>query len=78
MACISGQYNVIELLLEKGADPNVRDIHIFLSSYYVLYYFYWSPLHRAVLWSHISIIKLLLAHGVDPKAADDNGITILY
>lgn len=36
MACISGYFPVVELLLTEGADPNIFDIHdfYFSSSYF--------------------------------------------
>lgn len=81
MACISGYLSVVELLLTEGADPKIFDIRtFFLFIVIFLYLFYklcfinlinWTPLHRAALWSHISIIKLLLSYKADPKAADD-------
>ena len=66
MACISGFGNVVDFLLESGANPNQYDIH------------YWTPLHRASLWSHILIIQSLLAKGADPNATDEDGWSPLH
>ena len=66
MACISGYYSIVELLIENGADVNVKDNHR------------WTPLHRAVLWEHIPIIKLLIIKGADVNAADNDGFTPLH
>lgn len=66
MTCISGYTPIAEFLIQNGADPNVKDSHG------------WTPLHRAVLWEHIQIVKLLLRSNADPNAADEDGFTPLH
>ena len=50
----------VELLLERGADPNIRcegdNAH---------------PLHFAVEKNNFSIVRLLIEHGADPVGEDD-------
>lgn len=63
-ACFNGHVSTVQLLLERGADPNV------LSRSHYRY----RPLHRTIERkatfprneSHVAIVKLLLAHGADP------------
>jgi ankyrin repeat protein len=63
--------NVVALLLEKGADPNLAEQ--FEGK---------TPLHAAAGFSHpsesvneryLGIVTLLLAHGADPSARDQEG-----
>jgi len=58
---VSGPYeNVVQLLLDRGADPNVRDEGDNA-----------MPLHFAAEKEHLGIIRLLIEHGADPSGADD-------
>ena len=45
---------VLTMLLEHGADPDVRGIND------------WTPLHMAVSQGSVAAIRVLLAHGADP------------
>jgi len=54
---------VAEILLEYGADPNIR-----------LY----GPLYIALQNSHSGLVQLLLKHGADPNARDVDGQTLLH
>ncbi|MDG4884976.1 ankyrin repeat domain-containing protein [Mesorhizobium sp. WSM4884] len=47
--------DVIRLLLEHGADPNMRGVND------------WTPLHYAVAQRDAEAIRLLLASGADPS-----------
>ncbi|XP_017881468.1 tonsoku-like protein [Ceratina calcarata] len=58
VACINGNIEAAEKLLESGHATNVRD------------HFGWTPLHEAANHNHIEIAKLLLKHGAD---IDDSG-----
>jgi ankyrin repeat protein len=55
--------NVISLLLEKGANPNIGGKYI-------------HPIHLAALGKNISLVKQLIKHGADPKAGGEgvNGL----
>jgi ankyrin repeat protein len=53
---------IIRLLLEFGADPNVR---IYRS----------TPLHLASEWPTVEVARLLLKYGADVEAEDDYGRT---
>lgn len=48
---------IIELLLEKGADPNVRDVEG------------GTPLSEAALWGRLENVEILLNHGANPLLA---------
>jgi ankyrin repeat protein len=54
----SGHEEVVKALLERGADPNIRDDgdHAF-------------PIHFAAEHGDLSIVKLLIEHGADPVGA---------
>lgn len=64
----SGYYEkpkVIELLLKKGASPNIEDNDGN------------TPLHTAVANGHASTTKIFLENGADLKARNNNGETVL-
>ncbi|TIR71226.1 MAG: ankyrin repeat domain-containing protein, partial [Mesorhizobium sp.] len=46
---------LIQILLEQGADPNMRGVND------------WTPLHYAVAQRDAEAIRLLLASGADPS-----------
>ena len=64
MACISGHALIVEELMGAGADPSMPDLH------------YWYPIHRATLWSHINVMRVLIKAGVDVNMEDDEGVSI--
>lgn len=64
-ACKSGYEVVVSLLLEKGADHEVRTLSGL------------TPLHEAAKNGNEKIIKLLLAKGAKVEARDELGITPL-
>ncbi len=47
-------YEIVEMLLDAGADPNQQDAH------------QWAPLHNAACSGRPRIVELLLARGADP------------
>ena len=51
----------MRLLLEAGADPNLRQRGGF------------APLHAAAHTDDVEMARLLLAHGADPAIAADDG-----
>jgi hypothetical protein len=54
-ACVSGSVEVVQLLIERGADPNgVDDLHQDF------------PLSNAVSHGHAGIVQVLLDAGADP------------
>ena len=62
----SGNVEAVELLLARGADPNVADA--------------WKE-QTAVMWAaaedHVPVVETLIAHGADPDAAATSGETAL-
>src|SRR5947207_5782794 len=71
----------IELLLNHGADPNIRVKENTLSRTIFTMQWFFEPgataFVRAAQSSDVALMKLLLAHGADPKAATDFGDTAL-
>jgi uncharacterized protein len=71
----SDRRQLVELLLDHGADPNAR------TTPEVISFNYWreaktrgeTPLHRAAAVASEETIKLLLASGGDPNIRDVNG-----
>ena len=58
-------YEIIELLLKKGANPNIPGIALDGG----------TLLHDAIIASDESLIDLLLDYGADPYLTNDNGDT---
>jgi ankyrin repeat protein len=59
-----GRISSAEWLLKKGASPNTKRSKDG-----------WTPLHQAASRGVASIVSVLLEHGADPGAKDDNGQT---
>ena len=72
---------MIRLLLEKGADPNLRiKDNTLTRTIFTMQWFYEdgaTPFLRAAQSSDTELMKLLLAHGADPKIATNHGDTAL-
>jgi len=72
---------LIRLLLEKGADPNLRIKENTLTrTIFTMQWFYEdgaTPFLRAAQSSDTELMKLLLAQGADPKIATNHGDTAL-
>lgn len=56
---------VVGVLLEAGADPNVRQSGG------------WTPLHAAARAGDVTSVTLLLASGADPEVTNDEGTSVL-
>jgi ankyrin repeat protein len=70
LAAFFGQEDAVKVLLERGAEVNLVARH---ASIHV------TPLHSAAAGGfHPEVVKLLLAHGADPNAAQDGGFTPLH
>jgi ankyrin repeat protein len=61
-AATPGADSVVQLLLERGADVDARDVNGY------------TPLMDA---DSLAVVKLLLAAGADATAVDDGGMTVL-
>ena len=66
MAATKGYIDIVESLLENGADPNALSV------------FGRVPLHNAVINGHSKLAKLMVDKGVDIYAADDDGKTAIH
>jgi surface polysaccharide O-acyltransferase-like enzyme len=64
-ASLSGNDQMVSLLLERGADLKWKDADGN------------TPLHHAALFCHPSTVRLLLEHGADPSVRDKAGSTPL-
>ena len=63
-AAHSGHMEVVQLLLDKGAQPNEINE-------------YTTPLHLAAIGGHKELVQLLLQRGADPNIQNRNGDTAL-
>lgn len=64
-AVFKGQVNLVQALLEKGANPNLADVNKT------------TPLHYAVLLKNELLIELLMASNADTSLKDSRGKTAL-
>ncbi|KAI1132547.1 ankyrin repeat-containing domain protein [Nemania abortiva] len=62
----TGQDQIVQLLLEYGADANSKDAS---GS---------TPLHKAAEKNHVAVVRLLLDSNADPEAIDNSGSTPLH
>ena len=69
IAAQKGYYTMVEMLLEQGADVNMKE------SFEIGAYI---PLIHSVKGNHLQITELLLAHGSDPNETDTGGLTPLH
>jgi ankyrin repeat protein len=66
LAVDRGDREAVEILLNSGADPNVKDLAG------------GTPLHWAVASGFPDLVELLLERGADPNARDNAGNTPLH
>ena len=82
-AAMKGHQEVVELLLNMGANPNVGLYHSEENSEYRMCLVYsWfegeTPLHLAAAYANKDMIRVLLNAGADPNIADKGGNTPLH
>ncbi len=65
---------IVELLLESGADPNVQEEKLYGRD---SAYGGDTALHHAIYCGSARMVKLLLAHGADPDIQDAEGLSPL-
>ncbi|MCC8484219.1 MAG: ankyrin repeat domain-containing protein [Rickettsia endosymbiont of Labidopullus appendiculatus] len=66
IACVQGKINMIEMLLNNGADIKAPDKYGY------------TPLHFACTQDHTGVIAMLLAKGAETKVQNKNGHTPLH
>lgn len=66
IASSRGYLEIIRVLLNYGANPNIRDCVSNL------------PIHLAIISSHVPVVTLLLEAGTDIHSLDLNGNTVLH
>ncbi len=77
----SGHLEIVRLLLEAGADPNLRMASIKTAMYgdfKCKLVIHETPLFVAVMDNHHDIVKLLLDFGADPNLVSKNNSTPLH
>merc|ERR1712070_79370 len=62
-----GDIKLAELLLEQGADPNIKDVRM-----------KFTALHMACRLGHLELVELLLKKGVNPELEDAEGNNASY
>ncbi|MEU8780292.1 ankyrin repeat domain-containing protein [Streptomyces sp. NPDC048637] len=65
LAAVSGQLDIVRLLLEAGAAPDTESRGQPGSD--------GLPLCAAACWGHEEVVRALLAHGADPDLREDDG-----
>lgn len=66
IASAKGNVEIVRVLLDFGADPNIRDC------------VYNLPIHLAIIASHVPVVTLLLEAGTDIHSLDMHGKTVLH
>lgn len=65
-ACYNNNYELAQLLLKHGADPNRKTE------------MQWTTLHSACKWNNAKLAALVLQHGADINATSDGDQTPLH
>ncbi len=68
LASYFGRMEIVRILLENGADPNIAASNSFRV----------APLHSSVAANHYEITKSLLDYGANPNAKQQNDFTPLH
>ncbi len=66
IASSRGSLDLVRLLLQHGANPNIRDCVSNL------------PIHLAIISSHVPVVTLLLEAGTDIHSLDLNNKSVLH
>ena len=65
-AAINGKPDIVRFLLQKGADPNVRNQQGR------------PPVYYAIIWRHPDVVKLFVESGMNLHVRDNYGETLLH
>jgi ankyrin repeat protein len=74
MACVSGHAQVVQYLIELVSDPSLAVCFEFMIGISLPFKINWSTLHRATLWSHTPVMKLLIKAGVEVNGEDEDAV----
>ncbi len=61
-----GNLSMVKLMLEHGADPNVKNEEGV------------TAFHATLILGNLEVTRLLLAHGADPNVKNEEGVTAFY
>lgn len=69
LAAAFGGPEAVRVLMERGADPELKAKHSFIKV---------APLHAAVFGNRTDVVAVLLEKGADPNSAQPGGFTALH
>ena len=78
-AAKKGRYEIVKYFLDQGMDPNIT-YRAYMKPFFneVPNYSLTTPLHSAVYSGSLETVQLLIEHGADVNAKNQNGCTPLF